>query len=1606
MYNRHKTSKRTLVLVSIVILTMAGTASVAELILQGKELGHEGEALRAFVSEQQSLQRDARAEVREIEKAKVEAEKYRLEVESLAKQKEMDKFRLEIEEKERVAKADIEEKAKLAMLEAEKEVKLAKLAAEEKEKDRLIKLAEIEAQEKAEQLKFDAMKEERLALADAERELKFKMEKLRLEAEEKDRMAKVEMERDKLEKTKIEVEAQKLIENAKLEAARLEARNSEKRNTGKDPRLPYFDENKDKMDSYIARFEVYATANGWDKDKWSLNLSTLLKGKALEVYHRLSPSDALDFDKLKEALLKNFDLTERGFKQKFRNSRPEGSETFVQFTSRIASYLDKWLQLAKAGKSYNEILDFLVRDQLLDCCNKDLYSYLKEKSWQKAEEMAEVADRYAEPRGGVQLVTSRKVHYESPLKRPVSIGFNRGTSRVYKKTLYNACAKCGGKHFTRECFKANAMMNVDQPDDKSKDDDTQVSQDNEDKSNRGRGNSRFRNNRGGPRNRGRGRGQTYQASFCQTRAMENIEFGTISSLGAPEYEKEGSVCYFDRLQLPITEGYVGDKKVKVLRDTGCTGVVVRRSLVDESQLNGVSSDVRLIDDTLRTFPTAVIEVNCPFFTGKTTALCMDNPIHDLIIGNVNGSKLPDMTHFAASVMTRAQSKKQDVKVQKMKVPGKIGEVTKEEFKVAQGSDPKLQNIRMSVRTGKQTHYRGNKKAVVQFIEKGGLLYRKYTAASKEYLQLVVPERLRNMIMKMGHEILMAGHMGIRKTTSRILTEFYWPGICGDIARFCRSCDICQRTIPKGRIGKVPLGTMPLIDTPFKRVAVDIVGPIEPRSENRNKYILTMIDYATRYPEAVPLPNIETETVAEALVSMFSRVGIPDEMLTDCGTQFMSKVMNETARLLSLQQITTSPRHPQCDGLVERFHATLKQMLKKACNERPKDWDKYIPALLFAVREVPQESLGFSPFELLYGRSVRGPMTIIRELWTGEVDDEEVKTTYQYVIDLQERFEQTCQMAQENLKGAQQNQKRYYDKKAKNRQFEVGDKVLLLLPTSRNKLLMQWNGPFTVVEKVGHCDYRIDKNGEIRLYHANLMKAYVERNQTSSVLISGMQDSDAEKSKGEDDVYFEEYECPNTVRTQTSEDVRIADSLDEIQKNQVKALLCEYDDVFTDVPGRTDVGKHEIKLTSSEPVRSKSYPIPYHKKEILQKEIDEMIRMGVIEPSISPYSSPVVMVPKKDGTVRVCIDYRKVNRITVFDAEPMPNMDDVFAKLAGNNYYSKFDLTKGYWQIPLTEESKLITAFETPGGLYQFTVSPFGLVNSGATFCRIVRQVIKGLEAVESFVDDMWVYSKTWEDHMKALEGLFGRLRKAKLTAKPNKCEIGASEVECLGHRLGVDGISPNRDKIRSIVDAEKPVTKKQVRSFLGLVGFYRRFIPNFSTIASPLTELTKKGFPNSIKNWTEAQEKAFQTLKGRVTKYPVLRLPDFTRKFILQTDASDVGLGAVLCQEFDDGKFPISYASKKLLQREQNYAVIERECLAIIWGAEKFHKYLFGIEFELEIDHKPLMYLQSAKTLNSRLMRWALRLQQYRFRIVAVRGKDNVIADYLSRSSVAPVKND
>jgi len=461
-------------------------------------------------------------------------------------------------------------------------------------------------------------------------------------------------------------------------------------------------------------------------------------------------------------------------------------------------------------------------------------------------------------------------------------------------------------------------------------------------------------------------------------------------------------------------------------------------------------------------------------------------------------------------------------------------------------------------------------------------------------------------------------------------------------------------------------------------------------------------------------------------------------------------------------------------------------------------------------------------------------------------------------------------------------------------------------------------------------------------------------------------------------------------------VNINPELSSEQRGEVEKVLAEFQDIFTDVPKVTNLGEHSIELTSLEPIRSRAYPLPFAMREAVDQELESMLANGVIEPSTAPYASPIVVVKKSDGSNRICIDFRKLNKVTVFDPEPMPQMREIFAELSGSQFYSKYDFCKGYWQIPMREEDKDFTTFITHKGLFRFKVMPFGLANAPATFSRIMRRVLNGLKNHHNYLDDVLGHTRGWDEHLTSLRHFLERVRAANLALKPSKCFVGFTSLIFLGHKVTQGGLSPADDLICKIKQVAAPTTKKQLRSFLGLVGYYRMFVPNFAAIAVPLTDLTKKGSPN-ILVWTNIQDQAFHTLKEAVSNPPVLRLPDVSKPFILQTDASSEGVGAILLQEENGIKHPVAFASKKLLPRERNFSTIEREALAIVWGVQKFEYYLLGNHFLLESDHHPLQYLHQAKFQSGRLMRWALALQPYRFTVRAIKGSDNVGADFMSR---------
>ena len=649
-------------------------------------------------------------------------------------------------------------------------------------------------------------------------------------------------------------------------------------------------------------------------------------------------------------------------------------------------------------------------------------------------------------------------------------------------------------------------------------------------------------------------------------------------------------------------------------------------------------------------------------------MCMQKPIYDLIIGNIPGvrgtevignnkegakphkekerqgdvsknysgenqkdkldldEKEPqsaDQTEEVGAVQTRAQvAAEHQRKGRPLKTPEiKVKDVSPEQFRRDQREDGSLEKLFEKVELEKDIERKGD-----GYFVRDGVLYKANKLGQEEDSGVVVPIIHREAIMQIAHDSIMGGHLGYKKTLDKIRAQFTGPGITADVERYCKSCDACQRTIPKGKVVKAPLGSMPIIETPFHRVAVDLVGPIVPKS--------------------VALKTTDTEKVAEALVDMFARVGIPNEVLSDNGPQFISDVMKEVGRLLSLRQLKSTPYHPMCNGLFEKFNGTLKLMLRRMAEERPKDWDRYISSLLFAYREAPQASTGFSPFELLYGRSVRGPLSILREIWTNEETEAETKTTYQYVLDLKERLETTCKLVHEELRKSGERYRKYYDKGSKESKLKVGDKALILLPTDNNKLLMHWKGPYVVTHKQSDKDFTLDINGKTKTFHANMLKKYVEREiKADEVKIGASLMVEQTKMQTEDNS-----ELLTFPTDESDEKATIASTLNKEERERIQEVLQTYEHVVRDAPGQTSITECTIKLTSDDPVRTKAYPIPHALRETLNKEVEKMLEADVIEKSSSPYSSPVVLVKNPDGTIRFCVGYRKLNRITVFDAE--------------------------------------------------------------------------------------------------------------------------------------------------------------------------------------------------------------------------------------------------------------------------------------------------------------------------------------------------------------------
>ena len=987
---------------------------------------------------------------------------------------------------------------------------------------------------------------------------------------------------------------------------------------------------------------------------------------------------------------------------------------------------------------------------------------------------------------------------------------------------------------------------------------------------------------------------------------------------------------------------------------------------------------------------------------------------------------------ASAVQTRQQSANET----KSKRPLKVTVIdalslSPENFRILQETDEKLMRYwDLAKNPPTDTDDRPNK-----YVIKHGLLYRVYKQNPHvdEVRQLVVPSSLEQKVISFAHDTVLSCHGSQASTLRKLCKVFFIPGASGKCRDYVKSCLLCQKGGNKNVYGKAPMMSMPQISEPFNTVYVDLVGEIHPASAEGHRYILCATDACTHFPMAIPLKKTDSVTIAEAMLSQFNLLGHPKNLICDNASNLTSEILREIYHVYGIKIKTIPVYRPESNSIQERSHGEIKKILRKLCVEQPRQWHRYIDPLMFSIRTT-ENANGFTPFELLFGRLPHTHLNVLRELWTGRDSDPEVKTTYQYVLDLRNRIEETCELAHKEIAKTHLKNKRHFDKNAKLRELKVGDKVLVLSPKPKNKLEFLWKGPAEVIERKGVVNYRIrfDSNAE-RTYHVNMLKLFISREPESFQVASNdeidaaIEEQEKETSDEEfesdakevsavvmglvecsDDETIDDFQCKeessqmelyNSERTETWRDVQVNPELSDYEKQKIYELLEEFQDIFSDVPTQTHLITHKIRLKSDEPVYSKPYKIPVHMVDRVNKELDLMLKQNIIERCVSNYASPMVVVKKKNtDDLRICVNYSRLNSITVPDPMPQPEPEDILVKLGNAQMFSSFDATKGFYAIPMDPDSIDYTSFVTPRDTYRFLTMPFGCTTSPATYNRMVRKMLQGAKSLDSFVDD--IIACTLNDiriHLEFLRDLFTRVRNANIKLKPSKAKVGFTQIQFLGFVVSQGQIQPTQESIDKILNAPVPRTKKGVRSLCGCINWLRRYLPRAAKLLKPLTDLTGKNASEIVK-WGDEQNAALQQVKEMLTTQPVLRLYDISKSHVLQTDASNDYIAGVLLQLESDGQLhPVMYASRKCLDREMRYDIQNKEMLAIVWCCRRFYKYLYGSHFTIQTDCQALCMLNSKLSNNARVVRWQLEMQSYDFRVEIIKGKDNGCADFLSR---------
>ncbi|XP_047479369.1 uncharacterized protein LOC125032316 [Penaeus chinensis] len=1241
-----------------------------------------------------------------------------------------------------------------------------------------------------------------------------------------------------------------------------------------------------------------------------------------------------DYESIKQSILDAYAITPDGYRQKFRSLTKSPHGTFAEFFTEKARLFNKWLD-STSTKSFSQLKELLILEEVKRKLPFDILKHIEDRGETDLLKAAQIADSFALLKRS-QLGKVDKVRFYVQSSSGENLGNGGKAGKIAPLNFCSYCKRAGhtiDKCKDPKCRKSG--INV----------------------------------------------RPFISPSIQ--AFEPKPVASVTNVNSPDpfsdFKYRGTVSLDS-----MSKSY----PILILRDTGAAQSILLKSALPGIETKYTGEKVLVKDLTSKiSYKLANIFLTSDFVSGEIKIAVTENnfPIEgiSLILGHDLAGKLVYPTiNVVAKPLTYSPTKELDQKqphifpvcavTRSKKLYKKSSlekenpvdnlisqEITRSKLIAAQNDDPSLAKCRHVASDSLKDQ------KVPGFYYHDGLLMRVFRPPElraldtwSEVHQVVIPLSVRKSVMTLAHDGL-AGHLD---------------------------------------------------SDPFERIVIDCVGPL-PKTKKGNQYLFTIMDTATRYPEVYPLKNISANSIVKCLLHFFTSFGIPKEIQCDKGSNFTSDLFQKVLELLGISQQMSTAYHPQSQGCLERFHQTLKSMLKKYCLETGNSWDENIHFLLFALRECPQESLGYSPFELLYGRQIRGPLKVLKDQWFSDSSDSPNQTVASYIDNLRAKLSEARKLALSNLHNVQIKMKSSHDLKSQTRVFSPGDKVLLFLPIPGNPLKSKFIGPYVVSHKVSDYNYVVQTPGrrkDTQLVHINLIKSYIDRQpkedfaKGKSIACMIPQESPITSMSNE---YIEEtdyIEIPGPHNPHNSEIIanlhKYLNYLPASKLNDVYVILKDFPQVTADNPGFCGHTLHDVELTPEvRPIRQSSYRLSPEKKAVMKKEVDYLLDHGLAEPSNSPWASPSLLVPKPDGTSRLCTDYRKLNKVTIPDSYPLPLIEELVDSIGQAKFITKIDMQKGYYQIGLTDNAKIISAFITPFGLYNYTVMPFGMCNAPATFQRAINYTIQGLEGVKSYLDDLLVISNSWDVHIRRLRSLFSRLDEAGFTINLAKSTFCSASVTYLGHIVGHGRTLPKQANVEAIQAYPTPTTRKSLMRFLGMVGFYRRFCSNFSSIATPLTDMTSS---KCAFQWTSECAEAFDKLKLFISSEPVLRTPDYSRPFSLQIDASGHGVGAVLLQEDEDTRVmhPVSYFSAKLKKHQTQYSTIEREALSLVLALKKFDCYLHSHQpVVVYTDHNPLVFIHRMQNQNQRILRWSLLLQQYNLVVKYIKGVDNVIADSLSR---------